>query len=93
MKQVALIQSRLKEGKDVSVCIANYKKDGTLFHSLLFISAVRSFDGRVFNYVGVQCEVGGMVQWQKEMTPPIGQAAALKELAQQAREENQGTGI
>lgn len=54
---VAIIRKGMAEGRDTAVCLTNYKKDGRPFWNSFFVAALRGVDGRVVNYVGVQCEV------------------------------------
>lgn len=51
------IRQSIIEGADCHVCLINYRKDGSTFHNRLFMTALRDSDGRVKNYLGVQCEV------------------------------------
>ena len=54
---VARIRDGVAAGTDTSVCLLNYKADGTPFWNQFFVAALRDADGAVVNYVGVQCEV------------------------------------
>eukprot|EP00605_Chrysophyceae_sp_TOSAG23-4_P002430 GSChrysophyteH1.ASY1.ANO1.2689.1 assembled CDS len=54
---VDLIRTGIAEGRDVSVCLLNYKADGTPFWNQFFVAALTDADGEVVNYVGVQQEV------------------------------------
>ena len=54
---VDVIRRGVKEGIDTSVCLLNYKKDGTPFWNQFFVAALRDAKGNVVNFVGVQCEV------------------------------------
>lgn len=51
------IRTGVAAGEDTSVCLLNYKADGTPFWNQFFVAALRDADGTVVNYVGVQCEV------------------------------------
>jgi PAS domain S-box-containing protein len=57
--QAALVAIRMAiaDGRDCAVVLLNYKKDGTPFWNRFFIAPLRGLDGKVVNYVGVQCEV------------------------------------
>jgi hypothetical protein len=46
-----------REGVDGSVCLLNYREDGSTFWNQFYIAALRGADGNVVNYVGVQCKV------------------------------------
>ena len=54
---VDVIRKGIKDGVDTSVCLLNYKADGTPFWNQFFIAALRDAQGNIVNYVGVQCEV------------------------------------
>uniref|UniRef100_A0A7S4JP98 LOV domain-containing protein n=1 Tax=Odontella aurita TaxID=265563 RepID=A0A7S4JP98_9STRA len=54
---VDIIRRGIDEGRDASVCLLNYKADGTTFWNQFFVAALRDAEGKIVNYVGVQCEV------------------------------------
>ena len=56
-KAVAKIRKAIEDGTDMSVCLLNYRVDGTTFWNQFFIAALRDTAGNVTNYVGVQCKV------------------------------------
>mmetsp|Transcript_6310 Transcript_6310/g.15923 ORF Transcript_6310/g.15923 Transcript_6310/m.15923 type:complete len:438 (-) Transcript_6310:325-1638(-) len=56
-EKVQQIRRGIEHGEDVSVCILNYKADGTTFWNQFFVAALRDVNKRVVNYVGVQCPV------------------------------------
>jgi len=56
-KAVEIIRKGIREGRDMSVCLINYKSDGTPFWNQFFIAPLRDAEGQIVNYVGVQCEV------------------------------------
>jgi PAS domain S-box-containing protein len=58
---VDVIRKGIKEGIDTSVCLLNYKADGTPFWNQFFVAALRDAENNVVNYVGVQCEVSKAV--------------------------------
>jgi len=66
--KVNLIRKGIEEGSDTSVCLLNYRADGTTFWNQFFVAALRDVNKRVVNYVGVQCVV--------EKPPPEDQAEA-----------------
>jgi len=51
------IRRAIEEGTDGSVCLLNYRADGSTFWNQFFIAALRGADGKIVNYVGVQCRV------------------------------------
>lgn len=52
-----VIRQGLAEGRDISVCLLNYRANGTPFWNQFFLGALKDAQGNVVNYVGVQCEV------------------------------------
>jgi PAS domain S-box-containing protein len=56
-KAVEKIRGSIDEGTDMSVCLLNYRVDGTTFWNQFFIAALRDAAGNITNYVGVQCKV------------------------------------
>jgi PAS domain S-box-containing protein len=56
-KHVERIRNAIERGEDMSVCLLNYRVDGTTFWNQFFIAALRDASGEVTNYVGVQCKV------------------------------------
>ena len=56
-KAVDRIRQGVADGVDTSVCLLNYKADGTPFWNQFFVASLRDADGSIVNYVGVQCEV------------------------------------
>jgi PAS domain S-box-containing protein len=57
---VDIIRQGLAVGADISVCLLNYKADGTPFWNQFFLAALRDADGSIVNFVGVQCEVNSI---------------------------------
>jgi PAS domain S-box-containing protein len=58
---VEVIRKGINEGVDTSVCLLNYKADGTPFWNQFFVASLRDAENNVVNYVGVQCEVSKAV--------------------------------
>ncbi|KAI2502534.1 hypothetical protein MHU86_11881 [Fragilaria crotonensis] len=56
-KAVEKIRRSIEEGSDMSVCLLNYRVDGSTFWNQFFIAALRDASGNITNYVGVQCKV------------------------------------
>ena len=54
-RTVQLIRDTLRRGDDeATVCLLNYRKDGTTFYNQLLLAPLRGPGGEVENYVGVQ---------------------------------------
>jgi PAS domain S-box-containing protein len=58
---VDVIRKGISDGVDTSVCLLNYRADGTPFWNQFFVAALRDAENNVVNYVGVQCEVSKAV--------------------------------
>jgi len=56
-RAVHKIRKAVADGIDSSVCLLNYKIDGTTFWNQFFVAPLRDSEGNVVNYVGVQCKV------------------------------------
>lgn len=56
-RAVEKIRRSIEDGSDMSVCLLNYRVDGTTFWNQFFIAALRDAAGNITNYVGVQCKV------------------------------------
>jgi PAS domain S-box-containing protein len=56
-KAVERIRHAIEQGNDLSVCLLNYRVDGTTFWNQFFIAALRDSSGNITNFVGVQCKV------------------------------------
>lgn len=56
-KAVEKIRKSIEDGTDMSICLLNYRVDGTTFWNQFFIAALRDAEGNITNYVGVQCKV------------------------------------
>ena len=57
VNEVAKVRKAIKEGVEVSVCLLNYKIDGSSFWNQVHIAPLRNHHGEIVNFVGVQCEV------------------------------------
>jgi PAS domain S-box-containing protein len=57
MANVELLRKGVREGTDTSICLLNYKADGTPFYNQIFVAALRDANSKIINYVGVQVEV------------------------------------
>ncbi|KAG2444065.1 hypothetical protein HYH02_009008 [Chlamydomonas schloesseri] len=56
-KEVQKIRDAIKKGEACSVRLLNYRKDGTPFWNLLTVTPIKTPDGRVSKFVGVQVDV------------------------------------
>ncbi|MAG93772.1 MAG: hypothetical protein CMJ48_08495 [Planctomycetaceae bacterium] len=65
--ELAEVRRALRESRDVHVTLRNYRKDGTLFWNDLSISPVRSDDGRITHFIGVQNDVTEQKASEREL--------------------------
>lgn len=56
-RAIETIRKGITEGKDTSVCLLNYRADGSTFWNQLFIAPLHDSNRRIVNFVGVQCPV------------------------------------
>jgi PAS domain S-box-containing protein len=54
---VDVIRKGIEKGEDTTVCLLNYRADGTTFWNHFFVAGLRDADDAVVSYLGVQCEV------------------------------------
>jgi hypothetical protein len=47
----------MREGRDTSVCLLNYRKDGTPYFNKIFIAGIKDASGKIVSCVGVQVEL------------------------------------
>lgn len=55
--QVDVLRKAIHLGVDTSVCLLNYRADGSPFYNQMFVAALKNDDGCIVNYVGVYAEV------------------------------------
>lgn len=56
-RAVDRIRKGIERGEDTTVCLLNYRADGSKFWNQFFVAALRDGDGNTVNYLGVQCKV------------------------------------
>ena len=54
---LAALRAALADGREVSVVLRNYRRDGSLFWNELLVAPVRDDDGQLTHFVGVQQDV------------------------------------
>src|ERR671913_361806 len=62
---LAELRSAVREGRQCTVVLRNYRKDGTLFWNELSIYPVRDGEGRLTNFLGVQNDVTERVRTEE----------------------------
>lgn len=71
---VANLKAAIKEGREVTVRLLNYRKNGSPFWNMLTVASIRDVDGRPRFLVGVQVDV--TAQPTVETAAPVGMKAA-----------------
>ena len=56
-QDIATLGQGIAAGVDTSVCLLNYRKDGTPFYNQIYVAPLRDAEMKIINYVGVQVEV------------------------------------
>ena len=61
-RKVSEIRDALREDRSCSVCLLNYRRDGSTFWNQFYLAPLRDDHGRVSLYIGIQCDVSAAVQ-------------------------------
>ena len=64
-KAVDILRTAVANGSDATVCLLNYKADGTPFWNQLFVAALRDGDNCIVNYVSMY--IIGTLSWTKPL--------------------------
>lgn len=80
---VRRLREAVSEGKDISVDILNYKKDGSTFWNALFVSPVRDDDGDIIYFFASQLDFTNIKSKEAEL-------AAARHQAEEAVAERTG---
>ena len=62
------IRQAIRKGKSCRVEVRNYKKDGTLFWNEVSINPIRSIDGEITHFVGIQNDITHRVEAEQEIS-------------------------
>ena len=80
---------RIRQGiikkEDTTVVMLNYRADGSTFWNQLHVAALRGEEGKVVNFLGVQCKVS------KDYAAAFLQHEALEEARKEAEKETVGS--
>ena len=61
---IEVIHAALQDGRETTVVLKNYRKDGTPFWNELSLSPIRNRDGEVTHFVGIQTDVTARVEFE-----------------------------
>lgn len=67
LEALSLIETALATGKEVSLEIRNYRKDGSLVWNEIQISPIRNAEGKIINYVIVQNDISKRKQVEGQL--------------------------
>ncbi|GAX81948.1 hypothetical protein CEUSTIGMA_g9376.t1 [Chlamydomonas eustigma] len=71
-KEVQKLRDAIKSADSVSVRLLNYRKDGTPFWNLLTLTPIKTPDGKLSKYVGVQVDVTSKTEGKATMSDNAG---------------------
>jgi diguanylate cyclase (GGDEF)-like protein/PAS domain S-box-containing protein len=66
-KSVAAIREALRAGRNVSVVLQNYRRDGTPFWNEVSICAVRDHSRQITHFVGIQIDVTERIERERDL--------------------------
>jgi PAS domain S-box-containing protein len=61
---IQLLRDAIVAGREVTVCLKNFRKDGTPFWNELSLSPIRNREGEVTHFVGIQTDVSARVEFE-----------------------------
>jgi PAS domain S-box-containing protein len=61
---VTLIREAIRDGREVTAILKNFRKDGTSFWNELSLSPIRNRDGEITHFVGIQTDVTARVEFE-----------------------------
>jgi PAS domain S-box-containing protein len=79
------LRTAIREGKDRSVILRNYRKDGTQFWNQLSISPIHDASGELTHFVGIQTDITQHKQAEQEMQKS---EASIRELYEVTAAQN-----
>ncbi|MGQ4880121.1 EAL domain-containing protein [Billgrantia sp. LNSP4103-1] len=65
---VELLRQAIKEQREISVTLCNYRKDGTPFWNNLYLAPVRDGEGVVTHFVGVQHDISERKSYEAKLS-------------------------
>ena len=85
---LTLIREAIRERREVTAVIRNYRKDGTLFYNEFSISPIRNRDNEVTHFVGIQNDVTARIEYENTLRESEKLATAGRLAASIAHEIN-----
>jgi len=78
------IRTALRDGRDCTVTLRNYRRDGAPFWNELTLSPVHAAKGELTHYVGVQMDVSARVRAEKEREDLLAREREARAMAEAA---------
>lgn len=79
--EIDKLRQALTDGREISVTLRNYRKDGTLFWNELSMSPVRNGQDQITHYIGVQTDVTQRIQAEHAIAERSARLDAIFELS------------
>lgn len=79
-EQLDVLREALRKGDPCNVRLRNYRKDGRLFWNELHISPVRTAEGELTHFIGIQIDVTDRVRAAEEMRRALDKEKQLNEI-------------
>eukprot|EP01041_Mallomonas_annulata_P003775 gene3775-7498_t len=70
-RQIDAMRKGIAAGVDTSVCLLNYRADGSTFYNQMFLAPLRDKLHKIVNYVGVQVEVQVQLSESADRKKPL----------------------
>ena len=64
---LTLVREAIRDGKNTVAILRNYRKDGSVFWNELSLSPIRSADGHVTHFIGIQANVTERVEFEQAL--------------------------
>ncbi|MCX7592577.1 MAG: PAS domain S-box protein [Fischerella sp.] len=78
--QIKELRTAIREARNCTVILRNYRKDGSLFWNELSVSPVFDTDGNCTHYVGIQNDITERMQAEEELKTALEKEKELHEL-------------
>jgi len=85
---ITLLREAIREQREITTVIRNYRKDGTLFWNELSLSPIRNRQGVVTHFVGIQNDVTARIEYENTLRESEKLATAGRLAASIAHEIN-----
>ncbi len=80
-EQLKVLRQALKNGENCNVVLRNYRKNGEMFWNQLKITAIRSAEGQITHFVGVQNDITNRLNREQTLLKRSKELEAVSEVA------------